>query len=73
MLENNRGEPVAHFEDSANLQTDLGLDSIDMVTLVIEIQDDLHIQLAMPELKDIQRVGQLLDLLQAKLAARQAA
>ncbi len=68
MLENNRGEPVAHFDENMSLRTDLGLDSVDMVTLVMEIQDRFHLRLALSELEHIERTGQLLDLLQARLS-----
>ena len=52
---------------------DLGLDSVDMVTLVMEIQDRFHLRLAMTELEHVQRASELLDLLQTRLALRAAA
>jgi len=69
MVENNRGEPVEAFVESMNLRTDLGLDSVDMVTLVMEIQDRFHLRLALSELEPVQRAGQLLDLLEARLSS----
>jgi len=32
LLENNKGEPVERFDEDMNLRTDLGLDSVDMIT-----------------------------------------
>lgn len=69
MVENNRGEPVERFDEDMSLRTDLGLDSVDMVTLVMEIQDRFRLRLALSELEHIERAGQLLDLLQARLSA----
>ena len=69
MVENNRGEPVERFDESMNLRTDLGLDSVDMVTLVMEIQDRFQLRLALSELEPVQSAGQLLDLLEARLAS----
>jgi acyl carrier protein len=69
MVENNRGEPVEAFDESMNLRTDLGLDSVDMVTLVMEIQDRFHLRLALSELEHVQRAGQMLDLLEARLSS----
>lgn len=68
MLENNRGEPVERFDEGMSLRSDLGLDSVDMVTLVMEIQDRFHLRLALSELEHVQRAGELLDLLQTRLA-----
>lgn len=73
MLENNCGEPIKHFDEDMCLRSDLGLDSVDMVTLVMEIQDRFHLRLAMTELEHVQRASDLLDLLQARLALRAAA
>ena len=73
MLENNKGEPVERFDEDLNLRTDLGLDSVDVVSLVMDIQDRFRIQLAVADLEPVQRVSDLLDLLQAKLSAPKAA
>jgi acyl carrier protein len=73
MLENNCGEPVERFDEDMSLRTDLGLDSIDLVTLVMEIQDRFCLRLAPAEMEQVQRAGELLDLLQARLSLRAAA
>jgi len=73
MLENNKGEPVERFDDDLNLRTDLGLDSVDLVSLVMDIQERFRVQLAVADLEPVQKVSDLLDLLQSKMAAPRAA
>jgi acyl carrier protein len=68
-LEEDTGETIALMDDDMNLRADLGLDSIDMVSLVIYMQSKYGILLESEELEPIVRVGQLLDLLGAKLAS----
>ena len=67
MLENNKGEPVEHLDDGMDLRQDLGLDSVDLVSLVVDIQDHFHLQVAIADFEKVQSVGDLLDLLQARL------
>jgi acyl carrier protein len=72
-MEGDTGETFADLSDTINLRTDLGLDSIDFVQLVIGIQTDHGIQLDSKELEKVVLVGEFLDLLQSKLAAKKAA
>ena len=39
------GDPVGSIEESANLKTDLNLDSIDFVSMAIEVQSEFDIEL----------------------------
>jgi acyl carrier protein len=73
MVENNLGEPVERFDESMSLRADLGLDSVDMITLLMEIQDRFRLRLAPSELEHVECAGDLLDLLQARLSYRAAA
>jgi len=41
----------------------LGLDSIDLVSLIVQVENRLHIKVETDELKKVSRVGELLDLL----------
>ena len=52
------------------LRESLGLDSVDVVGLVMRIERQYHVRLATEELAAVKSVGDLLDLLEAKLAAR---
>lgn len=73
MLEENRGEKLEKFDESLNLRTELGLDSIDLVTLLIEVQQQLGVNLTVADVQPINLVSELLDLLQARLAVKAAA
>jgi acyl carrier protein len=72
LLEDERGETYPSLDESAGLREQLGLDSVDLVSLVLRIQDQFRVVLPSDELERVSRVGDLLDLLQAKLAARAA-
>ena len=73
MLENNKGEPVEFFREDMDLRTDLGLDSVDLITLDMEIQERFRLRLLPAELATVHRVRDLLDLIQARLALRSVA
>ncbi|MDB5385883.1 MAG: acpP 5 [Planctomycetaceae bacterium] len=53
--------------DQVNLMTDLGLDSVDMVSLVMQVERHFRIRMSHEELSGIATVGQLLDLISCKL------
>ncbi|MFO0956540.1 MAG: acyl carrier protein [Isosphaeraceae bacterium] len=72
MVEETTGEPCAAIEDGQNLREGLGLDSVDLFSLVIETQTRFRIKIATADLEGIERVGQYLDLVEEKLAALQS-
>jgi acyl carrier protein len=69
MLENATGAPVPDLDESANLRQDLGLDSVDFVHVMIQIQSELQVELTPEDLEPVVVVRDLLDLIQAKMAA----
>jgi len=73
MLEENTGEKYSDLNDQVNLRTDLGLDSVDFVQLVIQLQSEYGIVLETRELENIMLVGDFLNLLEAKLSAKEIA
>jgi acyl carrier protein len=73
MLEADRGEPVASFEDDKNLREEVGLDSLDVVSMVSQIERQHRIRLTHEELQNLVTVGDVLNLLQSKLTAAAAA
>jgi acyl carrier protein len=73
MLEENTGEKYSDLNDQVNLRTDLGLDSVDFVQLVIQLQSECGIVLETRELENIMLVGDFLNLLEAKLSAKEIA
>lgn len=67
LLEYETGEKYPDLDESVNLRSGLELDSLDVVSLVLHIETKLKIDIESEELKDTQTVGDLLDVLQAKL------
>jgi acyl carrier protein len=72
-IQQETGETYEVLPDDVGLREGLGLDSIDVVTLVIGIQTRFGVELKPEELEKIATVGDLLDLLQAKLLASRTA
>lgn len=64
---------LSEFGDAVNLVTDLGLDSVDMVSLVMQVERHFRIRMTHEELSEVLLVGQLLDLISSKLHADMAA
>ena len=68
LIEADTGENHSDLEESANLREGLGLDSVDVVSIVSQIERRFHIRLTHQELERLVTVADVLDLLQAKLA-----
>jgi acyl carrier protein len=68
LLEADTGEKYGDLEDGANLREGLGLDSVDVVSIVSQIERRFRIRLSQQDLEKLVTVGDVLDLLQAKLA-----
>ena len=69
LLEADTGEKYPDLEDSQNLREELGLDSVDVVSIVSQIERRFRIRLTHQELETLATVGDVLNLLQAKLAS----
>lgn len=67
LLEETTGEPRTEVGEEMDLQDGLGLDSVDIFSLIVEIQNKFHVKIASEELVSVSTVGDLLDVLQAKL------
>jgi acyl carrier protein len=70
LLEQEMGESYPALTDDQDLRESLNLDSVDVVGLVMRIEREYRVRLATEELAGVKRVGDLLDLMEAKLAAR---
>jgi acyl carrier protein len=68
LLEADTGEKHPDLADTANLRSELGLDSVDVVSIVSQIERRFRIRLTHQELEKLATVGDVLDLLQTKLA-----
>ncbi|QEH36177.1 acyl carrier protein [Aquisphaera giovannonii] len=70
LLEEEMGEDFGPIDEEADLREGLGLDSVDVVGLVMRVERHFRIRLAMEELMDVRQFAQLLDLVQSKLDGR---
>jgi acyl carrier protein len=70
LLEEEMGETYPLPQDDQELRSALQLDSVDLVGLVMRIEREFRVRLAPEELAAVQRVGDLLDLMETKLAER---
>ena len=69
LLEADTGEKYPDLADATNLREGLGLDSVDVVSIVSQIERRFRIRLTQQELEHLATVGDVLGLLEAKLAA----
>ncbi|CAN5867888.1 acyl carrier protein [soil metagenome] len=58
---------AATITEDANLFEDLGLDSIDLMTVVMAVEEKSSIEVSDEELEDVTTLGQAADLLSAKV------
>ena len=72
LLEADTGEKYADLQESANLRDGLGLDSVDVVSVVSQIERQFRVRLTHEELEKLVTVRDVLDLLQEKVAASPA-
>ena len=70
LLEEEMGEKYPVPADDQDLRESLGLDSVDVVGLVMRIEREFRVRLSPEELANVKVVGDLLGLLEAKLADR---
>lgn len=70
LLEAETGTRPQDLNDDTVLTEGLGLDSIDLVSLIVQVENRFRIKIATEELRSVTKVGQMLDLLQAKIAAQ---
>jgi len=72
LLEADIGETFSDLSDGKNLREELGLDSVDVVSVVSQVERRFRIRLSQQELEKLVTVGDVLDLLQAKLVEANA-
>jgi acyl carrier protein len=71
LLEKETGESYPGLHESTKLRAGLNLDSLDMAGLVLHIESRFAIQIETELLEDISTVGDMLDVLEGKLAAKE--
>jgi acyl carrier protein len=67
LLEADTGESFKDLKETDNLREGLGLDSVDVVSVVSQVERKFHIRLSHEELEKLATVGDVLDLLDVKL------
>ncbi len=68
ILEEETGQSFADLDDAKKLREELGLDSVDVVSAVMQVERRFRIRLTQVEMQNLATIGNVLDLLQAKLA-----
>ena len=71
-MEADIGEKFTDLQDGKKLREELGLDSVDVVSIVSQIERHFRIRLTQQELEKLVSVGDLLDLMIAKTSASSA-
>ncbi|HLJ96226.1 MAG TPA: acyl carrier protein [Gemmataceae bacterium] len=66
LLEADTGEKYPDLDDHTNLREGLGLDSVDVVSIVSQIERRFRIRLTQQELEKLVTVADVLDLLETK-------
>ncbi len=69
LLEADTGETYTDLKDETGLRDGLGLDSVDVVSVVSQIERQFRIRLSHQELEKLVTVSDVLNLLQEKIAA----
>ena len=69
LFEAETGEAVASLRDDQCVSEKLGLDSVDMVSLIMQLERHFKIRLSHEELANASQVGQLLDIVLQKVNA----
>ncbi len=69
LLEADTGESYRDLKDEDNLREGLGLDSVDVVSIVSQVERKFHVRMTHQELEKLATVGDVLDLLEVKLNA----
>ncbi|TGD77845.1 phosphopantetheine-binding protein [Hymenobacter wooponensis] len=72
MLRKKRHIPTLTLTPRTRLQEDIGLDSIDLVELVINIEHRFHIEIPDPELENLRTVQDVLNCVDAHLSVSAA-
>ena len=69
LLEADTGEKYDELKDETALREGLGLDSVDVVSIVSQIERRFRIRMTHEELQTLSTVGDVLNLLQTKVSS----
>ena len=68
LLQDEIGEDFSGLTEEKNLRTELGLDSVDVVSVISQIERRYRIRMTREELEKLVTAGDVLDLLQRKFS-----
>ena len=69
MLEEEKWEKYERLDEASNLRTDLHLDSVDLVSLVLQIERKFNVDIDSKDLEHIVTVGDVLNFIETHQAA----
>ena len=69
LVEQETGAKPDNLADDVVLTEGLAMDSIDLVGLIVQVENRFGIKIETEELRQVSRVGELLNLLEKKLSA----
>ena len=69
VLEQETWERPANLADDVKIREGLKLDSVDLLSVMLRVETQLNISLTSSDFEKVVTVGNLLDVIQAKLAA----
>ena len=72
IMEADTGETFANLEETSNLRTHLGLDSVDVVSIVSQVERHFRLRLSQQDLEKLVTLSDLLDLLEVKIKEAEA-
>jgi acyl carrier protein len=67
IFEEETGEKIDALHDNTRIVEELGLDSVDVVSLIMRVEQHFRVRISHTELAHMATVGSLLDLVQAKV------
>jgi acyl carrier protein len=73
LMEADTGESFADLDEGKNLRTDLGLDSVDVVSIISQVERRFRIRLSQQDLEKLVTVADVLNLLELKVKEAEAA
>ena len=73
ILSDKLAQDLADIKDTARLEEDLNADSLDLVEIIMETEDEFDLEITDEEAEHVKTVKQAIDLAVAKVAQKEAA
>ena len=72
IFEDETGKTLDHLHDDSIMAEEFDLDSVDMVSLIMQVESHFRIRMTYVELSEVENIGSLLDVIQSKVFATAA-